>query len=72
MKWLIVMVFFIGCCPKQNYTGWKKVENPYYQDTSTDSVWVYVENGDYWYGIWEGKTYLFHLVNDTLFIKQKE
>lgn len=71
MKWLIVMVFFIGCCPKQNYTGWKKVENPYYQDTSTDSVWVYVENGDYWYGVWEDKKYFFHLSNDTLYYEAK-
>lgn len=72
MKWLVAIVFLFGCCPEPDYTGWKRVENPFYEDSITDSVWVYVGSEDYWIGNWEGKTYIFQIITDTLFIKQKE
>lgn len=70
---IFASLFFLGCCPpcpEQDYTGWKRVQNEFYQDQANDSLWTCVDNGDYWTGTWEGKTFQFHLINDTIFFKE--
>lgn len=35
-----------------------------------DSIWVLVENGDYWVGKWEGKIFQFQIKKDTIYYKE--
>ena len=60
MRFLFLLLL-IGCCNCPDYTGWKKVDNPYYKDNVNDSVWVYVESGDVWVGQWDSIWYRFRV-----------
>ena len=71
-------LFLTGCCdcPEPDYTGWKRVQNPFYRD-QPDSIWTYVEDQDIWIGSWDSTIFRFRVkgfeITDTLsFNKIKE
>jgi hypothetical protein len=70
----LLATLLVGCCdcPEPDFTGWKKVDNEFYKDESTDSIWVKMDWEDNWVGKWNGKTFFLHKVGDTIFYKEKK